>query len=119
MIGDYSISRNHGTLKIIGNNFYFSDLTSKFGSFLRMKKKIDLIPNRQLAVVYNNILLNFQVTKKLCYFSFCTEYFSIKIEIKKSMKIKIIKNMLMIQLTRKNLHQNADFIRKLLPLQII
>lgn len=62
-MADISVSRLHGTIKLIGENFYLEDKGSKFGTLVQIKRPIALDPGNDLNVQAGRTLLIISVHK--------------------------------------------------------
>lgn len=60
---DISVSRLHGMIKLIGENFYLEDKNSKFGTLVQIKRPIALESGENLYIQSGRTLLDIQVKK--------------------------------------------------------
>ena len=67
-ISDISVSRNHASIKIKGSGLYLEDQKSKFGTLVRLKKKIELDVDTKIYVQCGKTLLKIAVTRPWSFF---------------------------------------------------
>ena len=57
------MSKNHAKINLFNNCLYLEDNNSKFGTFVQIRSKIILLPNKPYAFQLNNSVFKFQVSK--------------------------------------------------------
>ena len=62
-MSDISISRLHGVIKLIGENFYLEDKESKFGTLIQVKRPIALESGNDIYLQAGRSLLNISIKK--------------------------------------------------------
>ena len=60
---DISVSRLHGNIKFVGENFYLEDKGSKFGTLIQVKRPIVIESNKELFLQAGRTLLCFMMKK--------------------------------------------------------
>lgn len=67
-ISDISVSRNHAIIKVKSSGLYLEDQSSKFGTLVRLKKKVHLDNDTKIRVQYGKTLLKVSVTRPWSFF---------------------------------------------------
>jgi len=70
-VNDISVSRLHAELKCINGKFYLSDLNSKFGTLMLVRKPLELKADTGLTLQAGRTVLSFSVKQSLC--GFCIQ----------------------------------------------
>jgi hypothetical protein len=60
---DISVSRMHGNIKLVGENFYLEDKGSKFGTLVQIKRPVALDPSNELSIQTGRSLLTLSIKK--------------------------------------------------------
>ena len=87
-MNDISVSRLHAELKIIGGDVYLSDMNSKFGALMLVRKPIEVKAGQLLTLQAGRTVMSFAVQKTLCggcYDGYCRTFLAeISLEAKKT-----------------------------------
>ena len=60
---DISVSRMHGNIKLVGENFYLEDKGSKFGTLVQIKRPVALDPSNDLSIQSGRTLLTLSIKR--------------------------------------------------------
>ena len=60
---DISVSRMHGNIKLIGEQFYLEDKGSKFGTLVQIKRPVALDPSNEISIQSGRTLFSLSVKK--------------------------------------------------------
>lgn len=66
---DISVSRNHANIKLTSAGLFLDDISSKFGTLVKIKKPILLTPNSKFSVQCGRTLLEISVKKPFNFFA--------------------------------------------------
>lgn len=69
-IPEISISRTHAMLKIVKDEVYLSDMGSKFGTLIYVKRPIRVTPYKELSIQSGRTVMTFSLASNMC---FCCE----------------------------------------------
>ena len=68
-LSDISVSRNHANIKLTSSGLFLDDVSSKFGTLVRIKKPIAMNPGTKISIQCGRTLMQIGVKKPFSFFS--------------------------------------------------